>query len=330
MHKYVKKKRRICPKCKSSNTKKYGHARGVQRYRCNECAHQFNNERRQQNVLIKNLWKDYVFGKQTLRELKDKYCLDKRTIRDLFEKYHLPEKQHNPRQVHIVVDATYFGERKEETSWCAAVARDPRAKENLVWRFADTETTSLYTNLKDQLEEAGYVVVSVTADGFSGIHSAFYGVPYQMCHVHMERLVIRGTTRNPQTEAGVILLALIRTLYKTNSHVFNTRLKMYIEKYNTFLNEKTTNPLTGEKYWTHKELRSAVMSLIRYKKYLFTFEQNKKIPKTTNSLEGHFSHIKDIVDVHRGLSRPQKQKVLTSIIMASTIAPSKKKLDEIL
>ena len=102
-----------------------------------------------------------------------------------------------------------------------------------------------------------------------------------------------------------------------NSHVFITRLNKYVEKYRNFLNEKTTNSLTGEKYWTHKELRGAVLSLLNFKKYLFTFEQNKNIPKTSNSLEGHFSHIKDVVDIHRGLSRPHKERVLNSLLLAS-------------
>lgn len=229
-----------------------------------------------------------------------------------------------------MVDATYFGERLEETSWCVAVLRDPRAKENLAWEFAQTETTSLYLGLKEQLLAEGYTIRSVTADGFSGIPTAFSGIPYQMCHVHMERLVTRGTTQNPQTEAGVVLLALTKTLHTTDSKTFNHRLDAYINKYRNFLNEKTTNFFTGEQYWTHKELRSALMSLVRYRKYLFTFESNKKIPRTTNSLEGHFSHINEIIAIHRGLSRPQKQKVLNTILLASSIAPTKGKLSHIL
>lgn len=255
---------------------------------------------------------------------------DRRTVRKLFNRYTAPTKNHRPRPVHVVADATYFGERLEESSWCVAVIRDQKAKENLVWQFGKTETTSLYTDLKQELIDQGYMILSVTADGFSGIHSAFSDIPYQMCHVHMERLVIRGTTKNPLTEAGVVLLALIRTLHATDSHTFNRRFNAYITKYQNFLNEKTINPFTGERFWTHKELRSAVMSLLRYRKYLFTFEQNKKIPKTTNSLEGHFSHINEIISVHRGLSRLQKQKILNTILLASTIAPSKGKLKYIL
>lgn len=239
-------------------------------------------------------------------------------------------KQHRPRAVHVVVDATYFGEKTEDSSWCVAVVRDPHTKENLVWQFANTETTSLYVGLKEELVSHEYRVLSVTADGFSGIQRAFSGILYQMCHVHMERLVIRGTTKNPQTEAGVVLLSLIRTLHTTNSHTFHQRLNAYLEKYRDFLNEKTTHPFTGEHYWTHKELRRAVMSVLHYQKYLFIFEHNKKIPKTTNSLEGHFSHINEVVGIHRGLSRQQKQKVLHTILLASSIAPTPKKLKYIL
>lgn len=320
------KKTRICPNCQSGFTIKKGKQCGVQRYICKDCGSLFRNERRRSPGLTKEFWSHYVFGKQTMRELEK----DKRTIRKLFDSYVAPVKTHFPRPVHLVADATYFGERLEETSWCVAVLRDPRAKENLVWEFAPTETTSLYANLKEQLLKHGYIIRSVTADGFSGIQSAFPGIPYQMCQVHMERLVTRGTTRKPQTEAGVVLLALVRTLHTTDSKIFDKRLESYVTKYRDFLNEKTTNPITEERYWTHKELRAAVMSLLRYRNYLFTFETNKKIPKTTNSLEGHFSHINEVIAVHRGLSRPKKQKILHTILLASTVAPTTGKLSHIL
>ena len=128
------------------------------------------------------------------------------------------------------------------------LARDPYNKENLWWMFTKSETTSVYRLMRDDLESLGYTILSVTGDGFGGIKQAFKGIPYQMCHVHMERIVIRGTTRNPQTEAGEVLLALVRTLYDTTSNLFHTRLTQYIEKYRDFLNEKTINPVTGESY----------------------------------------------------------------------------------
>jgi len=232
--------------------------------------------------------------------------------------------------VRLLVDATYFGQRKEESSWCVAVARDTVSRENLWWTFTETETTSVYALMRQELEGLGYYICSVTGDGFGGIRSAFSYLPYQMCLVHMERLIVKGTTRNPILEAGQVLLALAKTLHTTDSKTWNKRLDQYIERYRDFLNEKTTNPLTGEQYWTHENLRLALMRLIRHRQYLFTFEQNKKIPKTTNSLEGHFSHLRNVVGVHRGLSRKQKERAVHSILLASTIAPTKEKLKYIL
>lgn len=232
--------------------------------------------------------------------------------------------------MNIVADTLYFGERTNESSWCASAIRDPRRKENLWWQFGETEKTSTYLDGKRFLEEAGYDIASVTGDGFSGLRSAFSGIPFQMCHVHMERLVIKGTTRKPELEASVLLLALAKSLRETDGLTFEKRLYQYIDRYRDFLNEKTIHPQSGERSWTHESLRQAVNSLRSLKQYLFTFETDRRIPKTTNSLEGHFSHIRDIVEIHRGLSRANKEKVLHSIFLAGSIAPKKKKLDEIL
>jgi hypothetical protein len=280
--------------------------------------------------LQKHLWHDYVFKKQTVRELTQTYNLDRRIVREYLNQYEAPEKIHAPRIIYPVVDATYFGERKEDTDWCVAVVRDPEHKENLVWHFANNESTSLYVNLRDQLIDLGYATKSITADGFSGIKSAFPSIPYQMCLVHMERLVTRGTTRKPLLEAGQVLLALAKSLHKTNKKTFSRRIREYTYKYAAFLEEKTTNPFTGEKYWTHENLRRAFYSLLKYHNYLFTYTTNTHISKTTNSLEAHFSHIKDVLRVHRGLSQQQKVKVIHSILLASSIAPDQKVLDKIL
>ena len=278
----------------------------------------------------KRIWKQYVFEKQTLRELKQKNGKDRKVIKKSLESYEAPEKIHDPRKINLVADALYFGERKEKTSWCAVVFRDLKRKENLWWNFFNTETTSAYLEGRKYLEHLGYTVLSVTGDGFGGLRQAFNGIPYQMCHIHMERIVVTGTTRKPELEAGIALLALAKTLHYTDGETFKNYLKKYLEKYRNFINEKSVNPLTGKICYTHEPLYRATLSLIRFLPYLFTFEKNKDIPRTTNTIEGHFSHIRDVVEIHRGLSRPQMEKVLHSIFLASTIAPSKEKLKHIL
>lgn len=229
-----------------------------------------------------------------------------------------------------MADAFYFGARLEKLSWCPIAFRDPKEKENLWWNFYDTETTSAYREGKEYLENLGYEISSLTGDGFSGLRAAFFGIPFQMCHVHMERIIVKGTTRKPILEAGKTLFALIKTLHYTDENVFKNYFKQYVSKYQSFLNEKTINSITGKSDYTHEPLHQATLSLMKFLPYLFTFKRNKNIPRTTNSLEGHFSHIRDIVGVHRGLKRPHMEKVLNSIFLASTIAPTKKKLDDIL
>jgi len=258
--------------------------------------------------------------------------MDSRVIRRLLDQYIVPEKKHQPRiSIHVVVDGTYFGERIDGLSWCVLVARDGIEHEDLVWLYRDTETTSAYTDLRELLEAAGYTVCSVTGDGFSGIQSAFYGIPYQMCHVHMERIVVKGTTQKPQTEQGQALLALVKTLHQgTDSHTFRVRLQKYFELCGDFLNAKTFNAETGAWDWTHRPLRQAALSLKRHEKHLFTFEHDKNIPKNTNSLEGHFAHMKRYLGDHRGVDKQQAQKILDSLLLASTVAPDEDLLDEIL
>ncbi len=298
---------------------------GVQVYKCKNCGVRFRNERRERVILEKDIWFDYVFKKQVHRELVEKYHLDKRTVHSYLEKYVLPIKAHIPRALFVVVDATYFRKQKNTEPWCAVVFRDPIAKENLWWGFGDVENHNLYLQGRAYLESLGYVIMGVTGDGFSCIRKVFNDIPFQMCLVHMERIVIRKITRNPKLKAGIVFLALIKTLGHCPSFVFKERFKKYIEKYRDFLNEKTPNFETGIPFWTHKELRSAVQSLQMFLPYLFSYETTKELSQTSNSLEGHFSHIKDIVRIHRGISTSLLRKVLGSIFLVSTIAPKNRK-----
>lgn len=202
--------------------------------------------------------------------------------------------------------------------------RDADKKENLWWKFVTTETGDGYREGKEFLERKGYTIHSVTCDGFKSNITVFKGFPLQICLFHMKKMVIRGTTLNPKTEAGQVLLALTHTLNTTTKEVFTNRFRLYHVKYASFLNEKTFGP-DGRSSWTHDGVRQAYQSLVYWYNYLFTFHTDRSIPSTTNTCEGHFSHIKDVVRIHRGMSLSFKRKVLSSILLASTISPHRKK-----
>jgi len=266
-----------------------------------------------------------VFGKQTLRELSEQTGKTKLGIKKSFKRITLPVKQHQPRKVNLVVDVSFIG-KKETEQWGVVVFRDPIKGEDLWWHFVDDEKTGSYWEGLLVLEQTGYEIISVTCDGFRGLLKVFKNYPVQFCHFHQKQIIRRYVTQNPQLIAGVDLKEVVELLGEIPQIEFTQYLKAYLNRYQRFLNEKTINPLTGKTIFTHRRLRSAIRSLWTNLPYLFTYEKypHSKIPNTTNSLESHFSHIKDVLRVHRGLTRAAKEKVIKTILLNSSIVkPSK-------
>lgn len=322
---YEYKKTKFCKFCRSSHVVKIGKQDGVQRYLCRVCKKKFRNQRKAKNILTGNIFDDFVFRKQTIRELIDVYQLDKKTIVKYLDSITVKKKNdHVPREIYLVVDATYFGKRKEGSSWGVILFRDSIKKENLWWKYVKNERVIDYMEGKDYLESIGYVIKSVTADGFLGLPRLFNGIPFQICQFHTKKTCIKYLTNNPQTEAGQVLLALVKTIPDTDYITFKTRLQKYLIHYNQLLNEKTYHP-SGDWSYTYDNLRSVIHTLSKYIDYLFTFEKDKHIPKTSNTCEGHFSHLKDVVRIHRGMSITLKQKVIDRIMLNSSIVLKKDK-----
>jgi hypothetical protein len=70
----------------------------------------------------------------------------------------------------------------------------------------------------------------------------------------------------------------------------------------TGLQEKTFNQSTGRYWHTHKLLRRSYLTIKRALPNMFHYLTNPKIPATTNGIEGFFSHLKNHLDLHRGLT----------------------------
>jgi hypothetical protein len=74
--------------------------------------------------------------------------------------------------------------------------------------------------------------------------------------------------------------------------------------------------VTGKWFYTHKRLRSAYRSLKINLPYLFTYQKYSElnIPNTTNSLDGCFAYLKELVRVHRGINKTLKRKIIQEIL----------------
>ena len=295
--------------------------RGKQRYWCKDCKTKF--EITNKNVKIRRIerqWDRYVFGKQTLRELSEQSGMSKLSIKNNFQSIKLSTKSHNPRPIYLIADSTFFG-TKDTEQWGVTVLRDALKKENLWWKFINKEKLCDYREGYTFLTGRGYEVLATTCDGFPGLINVFKDYPVQFCHFHQKQIMRRYVTKNPRLVAGIELKEVVEMLGELPEFEFRKYLVAYVNYHRNFLNEKTTDPLIGKKSFTHKRLRSAIRSLYTNLSKLFTYEKypRLRIPTTTNSLESHFSHIKDITRIHRGLKRKMKEKLVATILLNSSI-----------
>lgn len=79
-------------------------------------------------------------------------------------------------------------------------------------------------------------------------------------------------------------------------------LDSWYKRHQNYLAEKTYNEQTGRYWYTHKLVRRSYFSIKRALPNMFHYLQNPNIPNTTNGIEGYFSHLKNHLDLHRGLT----------------------------
>lgn len=175
-----------------------------------------------------------------------------------------------------------------------------------------TETIAEYKNGREVLESRGFRIQAVVTDGRPGVRDLFADIPVQMCHFHQKAIVNRYLTRRPRLQAGKELHSLVMTLCQTIEKDFDEALQMWHEAWQLFLKERTIEIETKRWHYTHKRLRAAYRSLKNNLPYLFTYQRHQElnIPNTTNSLDGSFAHLKELVKLHRGLKIDLKLKII--------------------
>lgn len=200
------------------------------------------------------------------------------------------------------------------------MARAPELKKNLGWAWIPTETKEYYAELKHNIESRGWNIKAVVLDGRTGIPRVFLGLPVQICQFHQTQIVRRKLTLRPETEAGQTLLTLGFSITKKDEVTFSFELETWHQTYENFINERTYPLGTNRWHYTHRRVRSAYNSLKRNLPYLFTHQKypNLKISNTTNSLDGYFSRVKNLLTAHRGKSKERIKKMVTEILRKQT------------
>ena len=258
-----------------------------------------------------SIFKDYFYHRFTLEELSKKYHHSRVWIQDKIHHFSPEIKTRKPRAVTVVIDATYFGKRRDKLG--LIVAKDVLLKEPIAYNFIVTETKEVYRDLMTQIADKDFTLNAVVLDGKPGIISLFEGIPLQMCHFHMKSIITRKLTRNPKLEASIKLKHIVTYLGKISHCRFKYMLLAWHKRHELFLNEKVSSETKRGWHYKHKRLRSAYRSLMKFLPYLFTYQKypHFNIPTTTNHLDGGcFSPLKDLLRVHRGIGGEMKRKLI--------------------
>jgi len=202
------------------------------------------------------------------------------------------------------MDATYF------KKFCLLCYQDDEDGYTQLIRFSDGEHYEEIKEDLDNLIRLGVHLESITTDGHKSILKAIKKsmpqVIVQRCLVHIQRMCLIWLTRYPKHLAGqelrqlVLLILKIKT--KNDRLYWIHELSNWHERHSTYINERTYNPETGRYWYTHKLLRRSCSTIKRALPNLFHYLSNPKIPNTSNGIEGLFSHLKNHLDIHRGLT----------------------------
>jgi transposase-like protein len=252
-----------------------------------------------------------VVERQTYKTLQRDSKLSKDTLQRTF--YHFLSKAaltpilHHD-NVYLRVDATYF------KRFCVVCYQDDLLSYTQLFRFSDAERYEEIREDLENLKSLGLQIDSITTDGhkatLKAIKKAMPNVVVQRCLVHIQRMCLLWLTANPSYDAGKELRALVGYIHliKTNNdkQYFINRLWQWEQKHKNFLNEKSYKTETGRYWYKHKLIRRSFLTIKRALPNMFHYIDNEKIPKTTNGIESYFGHLKNHLDLHRGLTKEHR------------------------
>ncbi len=211
-------------------------------------------------------------------------------------------------------DTTFWGRHYGVT-----VFRSWDLRRNIWWNEVTSEKQAHYRYGRKILEEKGWTFTAAVVDGRRGLATVFKDIPVQVCQFHQLKTVTKYLTRRPKTEAGQELRRLALTLANTNENVFTKKLLAWEKKWNNFIKERTSVLGTKHWYYTHKNVRSAFMSLKKNLPNLFTYQKYPElnIPNTTNTIDGYFTSLKKKVHAHQGLRKDRRYKLICELLRKS-------------
>ena len=282
-----------------------------QMYKCKDCGKQFiGGKRRNKSQVIT----DYIEGKQTLRQLALRYDVSERTIRRDLTGMHFIHSISKYKDVTVQLDTTYWGRH-----FGLMVIKDALRNKILWHKYVRNETIAQYIEGISWLKSQGFKIYGAVIDGMRGLAQALYPIPVQMCQFHQILIIRRYLTKEPDLEASIQLLDLVKSITRMDKESFIGAFNEWYEKYKDVLNERVHDKRIKRNMppYMRPRLRSAYLSLRRNMPLLWTFYDHPEtgLPNTNNGIEGLFSDLKGKLRVHRGISKDNRKKLLDEYIL---------------
>ena len=280
-------------------------------YKCKDCGKQFiGGKRRNKSQVIT----DYIEGKQTLRQLALRYDVSERTIRRDLTGMRFVHSISKYKDVTVQLDTTYWGRH-----FGLMVIKDALRNKILWHKYVRNETIAQYIEGISWLKFQGFKIYGAVIDGMRGLAQALYPIPVQMCQFHQILIIRRYLTQEPDLEASVQLLDLVKSITRMDKESFIGAFNEWYEKYKDVLNERVHDKRIKRNMppYMRPRLRSAYLSLKRNMPLLWTFYDHPEtgLPNTNNGIEGLFSDLKGKLRVHRGISKDNRKKLLDEYIL---------------
>jgi len=244
--------------------------------------------------------------RQTYKSLQRDSGLSKDTLQRLFYRFLndapvTPIIHHD--NIHLRVDATYF------KKFCVVCYQDNIISYTQLFRFSDAER---YEEIKEDLINLlnlGLQIASITCDGhkatLKAVRKVMPDIIIQRCLVHIQRMCLLWLTANPSYNAGKELRELVLMIHRIKTPndklYWIQQLMDWEQKFKDFLKEKSYKFQTGRYWFTHRLIRRSFFTIKRALPNMFCYLDNPNIPKTTNGIESYFGHLKNHLDLHRGL-----------------------------
>lgn len=255
----------------------------------------------------------WVSERQVYKYLVRDSGLSQSTIQRLFRHYlkQAPEVLiRSKQQAHLLIDATYF-----PNDLCLVLYYDHDIRYTQLYRMTDQERYEQMREDLQNLKVLGVDIASITCDGHKGllkaIRKVYPKVPIQRCLVHIKRQSQTWLTRYPKALVAQELLQLSKQITKLKTHEQRNQwladLHNWYLGYKDYINEKSFNPATGRYWYKHKMLHQTASLIIKAIPDMFHYLDNPQIPYTTNRIESFFGHLKEKLEIHRGL-RPQAKR----------------------